>query len=222
MKKEREFKLKAFPNLAMSVIFPFLFIFNELRIRSLADISEGNMFLFIYFCNIMIPGTIFMLKFSGSYKGGWVFRAAPIERESAAFSAAIKAFLAKLYLPIFVVISVAYVFIFSARILPDLGVVLLSAILQSLITYRVMKDEDFPYTRSFEFAQDPGTARMMLMTFIIGAFLGVHFIARAIDYGIYVYLVLLIVAVVIGWRKTFPEDWKAEDVKETSKAEVEM
>ena len=113
-------------------------------------------------------------------------------------------------------------FIFSARILPDLGVVLLSAILQSLITYRVMKDEDFPYTRSFEFAQDPGTARMIMMTLIIGAFLGVHFIARAIDYGIYVYLVLLIVAVVVGWRKTFPEGWKPDDAKGSSEAEVEI
>lgn len=216
MKKEREFKLKVFPNLGMSLIFPFLFIFNELQIRTMDEISTGNMYLFIYFCNILIPGTIFMLKFSSSYKGGWIFKAAPVARESAAFSAAIKAFLAKLYFPIFLVVGIIYIFIFSARILPDLGAVLLSAILQSLITYKIMKDEDFPYTRSFEFAQDPGTARMFLLTLIIGAFIGVHFIFRMFDFGIYIYMALLIVAIVIGWRKTFAENWKAEGKKEES------
>lgn len=221
MKKEREFKLKVFPNLGMSLIFPFLFIFNELRIRSFADISQGNMYLFIYFCNILIPGTIFMLKFSSSYKGGWIFKAAPIGRETAPYSAAIKAFLAKLYLPIFLVVGIVYVGIFSARILPDLGVVLLSAILQSLITYNMMKDEDFPYTRSFEFAQDAGTSRMFMLTLIIGAFIGVHFIARMFDYGIYIYMVLLIAAIFVSWRKVFPENRTAGDRLVVSEAEAE-
>ncbi|MFD1031660.1 hypothetical protein [Metaplanococcus flavidus] len=220
MKKEREFKLKVFPNLGMALIFPFLFIFNELRIRSLEDISEGNMYLFIYFCNILIPGTIFMLKFSGSYKGGWIFKAAPLARESAAYRAAVKVFLAKLYFPVFLLIGVVYVGIFSVRIVPDLGVVLLSAILQSLITYNMMKEEEFPYTRSFEFAQDAGTSRILLLTLIIGAFVGVHFIARMFDYGIYIYMALLIAAIIVGWRKVFPENRKQADVKVASNAEA--
>ena len=151
-----------------------------------------------------------------------MFGGAPGNRVAVLVRAAIKAFLANLYLPMFLVVGIAYVCVFSARIRPDLAVVLLSAILHSLITYRIMKDEDFPFTRSFEFAQDPGSARMILLTFILGAFLGVHFIARSIDYGIYVYLVLLIVAFVGGWRKTFPEGWKPDDAKGSSEAEVEI
>ncbi|WP_033543731.1 hypothetical protein [Planococcus sp. CAU13] len=222
LKKEREFKLKVFPNVGLALVFPILFIFNELRIRSLADISEGNMYLFIYFCNILIPGTIFMLQFAGSYKGGWIFKAAPIARETAAYSAALKVFLSKLYLPIFLVLSIVYVGIFSARILPDLAAVLAGAILQSLITYRVMKDVEFPFTRSFEFSQDQGTARNLSLTLIIGAFVLVHFLARSFDYGIYVYLVLLVVAIFVVWRKTFPENAEVEDGKPASKTEAGM
>lgn len=220
MKKERDFKLKVFPNVGMSLIFPFLFIVNELRIRSFADISQGNMYFFIYFCNILIPGTIFMLKFSSSYKGGWIFKAAPIARETAPYSAAIKVFLAKLYFPIFFVVGILYIGIFSFRIVPDLGVVLLGAILQSLITYHMMKDEDFPYTRSFEFAQDPGTARMFLLTLIIGAFVGVHFIARMFDYGIYIYMALLLVAIIVSWRKIFFGN--RIDAGETTQSEMKV
>lgn len=220
MKKEREFKLKVFPNLGMALIFPFLFIFNELRIRDLSDISEGNMFLFIYFCNILIPGTIFMLKFSGSYKGGWIFKAAPLGNQTAPYSAALKVFLAKLYFPVFLVISAVYIVIFSVRILPDLVVVLLSAILQSLITYKMMKEEEFPYTRSFEFAQDAGTARILLLTLIIGAFVGVHFMVRTIDYGIYIYMAVLLAAIFVGWRSVFSEKRKQSAVNEGSDVEA--
>lgn len=221
MKKEREFKLKVFPNLGMALIFPFLFIFNELRVRSFDEISDGSMYLFIYFCNILIPGTIFMLKFSSSYKGGWIFKAAPIGRETAPYSAAIKAFLAKLYVPVFLVVGMIYVGIFSFRILPDLVVVLLAAILQSLITYHMMKDEDFPYTRSFEFAQDPGSARMFMLTLIIGAFVGVHFIARLFDFGIYIYMALQIAAIFVSWRRVFRENRMASDRVVPSEAETE-
>ncbi|MBO1914715.1 hypothetical protein J4G37_59060, partial [Microvirga sp. 3-52] len=69
MKKEREFKLKVYPGIGIALVFPFIFIFTELSERSLADISTGRTFLFIYFCNFLIPMTVHMLKFSGSYKG---------------------------------------------------------------------------------------------------------------------------------------------------------
>lgn len=178
------------------------------------------MFLFIYFCNILIPGTIFMLKFSGSYKGGWIFKAAPLGNQTAPYSAALKVFLAKLYFPVFLVISAVYIVIFSVRILPDLVVVLLSAILQSLITYKMMKEEEFPYTRSFEFAQDAGTARILLLTLIIGAFVGVHFMVRTIDYGIYIYMAVLLAAIFVGWRSVFSGKRKQSAVNEGSDVEA--
>ena len=76
MQQEREFKLKVYPVLGMSLVFPFIIILSEFRERTWADIATGKMFLFIYFGNLMIPSIVFMLKFSGSYKGSWLFKAA--------------------------------------------------------------------------------------------------------------------------------------------------
>lgn len=56
---------------------------------------------------------------------------------------------------------------------------------------------------------------MILMTFIIGAFALAHFIFRSFDYGIYIYMAILLAALFIGWRKTFPENQKTEDNKTT-------
>lgn len=205
MKKEREFKLKVFPVLGMSLFFPFLFIFTYSVDGGLEEISGGNMFMFIYFCNVIIPSVVFMLKFSEGYKGSWLFRAAPIEQASSAYSGTLKAFIVKMYLPVFVFLSVIFLWIFSARILPDLAAVLLGGLLQILITYRIVNEGEFPFSTSFEFAQESGGAKMLLLTLITGAFIGAHFLANAFDYGIYVYLVVLLLTIGIGWRLVFPK-----------------
>ncbi|ALS74934.1 hypothetical protein AUC31_06705 [Planococcus rifietoensis] len=205
MKKEREFKLKVFPMLGMSLFFPFLLIFTYSVDGGLEEISGGNMFMFIYFCNVIIPSVVFMLKFSEGYKGSWLFRAAPIEQPSSAYSGTLKAFFVKIYLPIFLFLSIIFIWIFSVRILPDLAAVLIGGLLQILITYKIANEGEFPFSTSFEFTQESGGAKMLLLTLITGAFVGMHFLANAFDSGIYVYLVVLLVAVVIGWRVVFPK-----------------
>lgn len=205
MKKEREFKLKVFPVLGMALFFPFLFIFTYSVDGGLEEIADGNMFMFIYFCNVIIPSVVFMLKFSAGYKGSWLFRAAPIERISAIHSGTLKAFFVKLYIPIFVFLSLVFIWIFSARILPDLAAVLLGGLLQTLITYKIANGSDLPFSMSFEFAQESGGAKMLLLTLITGAFIGAHFLANAFHYGIYVYAGVLVVAIGIGWRMVFAE-----------------
>lgn len=205
MKKEREFKLKVFPVLGMALFFPFLFIFTYSVDGGLGEIADGNMFMFIYFCNVIIPSVVFMLKFSEGYKGSWLFRAAPIERISAIHSGTLKAFFVKLYIPIFVFLSLVFIWIFSARILPDLAAVLLGGLLQTLITYKIANGSDLPFSMSFEFAQESGGAKMMILTLITGAFVGAHFLTNAFHYGIYVYIAVLLVAIGIGWRMVFAE-----------------
>ncbi|MCJ1909993.1 hypothetical protein [Planococcus ruber] len=206
MKKEREFKLKVFPALGMSLFFPFLFIFTYPREGGLEEISGGSMFLFVYFCNFMIPSLVYMLRFSEGYKGGWLFRAAPIVKTSRAYSGAIKAFFVKLYLPVFLVVSILFIWIFSARILPDLAAVMLGGLLQTLITHKVVTEDEFPFSASFEFAQEAGTGKMLVLTLMTFGFVLAHFIAMATTWGIYVYLVILLAALWILWKRVFPEN----------------
>ena len=210
MKQEREFKLKVYPALGMSIIFPFIFIFNELRDRTLADIGTGNSFLFIYFCNLMIPNVVLMLRYSGNYKGSWLFKAAPIYQISSAYSGALKALLVKLYVPVLFLLSCVFTWIFSVRILPDLVVVLLAGIGQTLVTYKLVNDEEYPFSKSFEFTQEAGGAKMLLLSLVTGVFVVGHLIANVFEYGIYVYLVLLLAVVLIGWQMVFPSKGSIE------------
>jgi len=209
MKREREFKLKVYPGIGIAIVFPFIFIFNELRERTIADISTGRLFLFIYFCNILIPTVVHMLRFSDSYKGSWLLKAAPLERLSAAYSGALKALLVKIYIPVFLLVSLAFVWIFTGRILPDLLAVLLVGIVQTLITYKLLNNESYPFSRSFEFAQEEGSGvKMIFPVLLTGVFGLVHLLISFVNYGIYVYIAILILAIPLGWRVVFPNKVK--------------
>lgn len=203
MKQEREFKLKVYPTFGFSIIFPFIFIFTELQSRTLADISTGNMFLFIYFGSMMIPTIVHMLRFSANYKGSWIFKAAPLENPNAAYSGTLKAFLAKLYIPVFLLLSIIFMWIFGLRIAPHLVAVLLGAVVQTLLTYKLINAEPFPFMNSFETVQSDGSMKLFLLSLLTGLFVIAHLIANAITGGIYAYIGILIVVLLIGWRKVF-------------------
>jgi ABC-2 type transport system permease protein len=208
MQQEREFKLKVYPALGLSIVFPLLFVFNDLRFSSLDEISQGKKYLNIYFCNLMIPSIVHMLKFSGSYKGNWIYRTAPISQISSIYSGTLKAFLVKLYFPILIIISIIYIWIFSLRIVPDLFIVFLAGIVQVLITYKILNDEEYPFSQSFEFAQETQGVKNFLLICLTGLFVVMHFFALLIPYGLYVYLLILLIGTIVSWTIVFPGNSK--------------
>ncbi|QTD40056.1 hypothetical protein [Sporosarcina sp. Te-1] len=203
MRQEREFKLKVYPVLAMGIVFPFIFIIMELRDRSLSDIGTGSMFLFIYFLNFIIPTVVHMLQYSGSYKGGWIFKAAPIDQPQIVFSGTLKAFLTTMYAPVFLFLSAIFIGIFSISVVPDLIAVALGGVLFTAIVYKLMDRDSFPFTMSFQFAQDGGSFKTFLIGLLTLLFVAAHTFVNRFAFGIYVYIALLLVATVITWHFVF-------------------
>lgn len=208
MKQERELKLKIYPQLGFALIFPLIFLFNDVRTRPFEEVRNGSIYLVIYFCTMMIPTVIHMLKYSGTYKGQWIYRAAPIQNKASIYSATLKACIVHYFLPIFLILSVLFVWIFSSRILLDLFVVLLVAIAVTLLSYRMLNGEEYPFSSSHEHAQNEGTLKALMAMALIGLFIIIHIIASKIPYGLYGYAIVLIIAIPIGWKIVFPKQLK--------------
>lgn len=203
LKHEREFKLKVYPTLGIALVFPFIFISNDLQNGSFAELADSKTYITIYLSSIMISIVVHMLKFSENYKGSWIYGAAPIEQPGVMYSAALKAFLIKLYVPIFVLLAGIYIAIFSIDILPDLAVVLVSTCLQTLITYKMLNNDVYPFSQAFSTAQDGNSIKHFLIIFVVGFFAIIHYVVTFIPYGVPVYLIILLLVTIIGWRKTF-------------------
>ncbi|MFC4409115.1 hypothetical protein ACFOZY_01560 [Chungangia koreensis] len=200
--RERDFRLKVYPGLGIAMFLPFLILFNEYRASSFEELRNSNYFMSIYLCGLVLVTSIQMLKYSNNYKGAWIFTMSP-HAEKRLFSAAIKTVLLKLYLPVFLLVSFAYIWIFSIEILPDLMAVFLGHIISALIIFKAIHDTKYPFTVPFNTVQEGNSFKMFFLTLTPGLFFVVHLIFQSFTLGIYIYLVILLCTVVIYWNRLF-------------------
>ncbi|WP_042348313.1 hypothetical protein [Bacillus massiliigorillae] len=198
MKSEREFKLKVFPALGLSIIFPFIFIFNSISSDGLQNISPGT-FYFIYFCGLMIPNLVYILQFSEKYKAAWIYRSVPIKDANCVNKGVLKAALVRYLLPLFIIQSICFVYLFGMNILIDLIVVILSIALFTMFSAKILV-KALPFSLAFENAK-ADTVKMFTAMFILGGLALVHFVIQLL--GIYIlvgYIIILVVLNYFVWK----------------------
>ncbi|ANS73774.1 hypothetical protein AWM70_03635 [Paenibacillus yonginensis] len=204
--RERDFKLKVYPSLGLSIVFPFIFLITNFRTgSSWAEISSGQSYLFIYLCTIMVPTVVMTLKYSGNYKGAWIYKTVPLGQTKDIFKGTLKAFLVRLLLPLFLVEAIIFTAIFGVRILPDLLVVLLVLFLFTYISFKRIGGE-LPFSREFETVPEEGAGFKTLgLLLILGGFALLHYLSLKLNYGIYGYLLILFAVNLRAWRKGFED-----------------
>ena len=207
MKNEREFKLRVYPSLGFSIVIPLIFIFGAFR-SDLDDLSNSNSYLSIYFSLIIIPTIMVVLKFSGKYKGAWIYKAAPLDKLAPMFSGTIKSFIVNLFLPIYLLLSIIFVVLYGAGILPDLIVVFLHACIYAVICFMLL-NKSIPFSQSFDEYNQNGNGIIIFGLMLIVALLaGLHYLSTLFAYGTYVYLVIVILGLVILWKQAFNITWE--------------
>ncbi|BCB02261.1 hypothetical protein [Bacillus sp. KH172YL63] len=204
MKNEREFKLKVYPSLGFAIIIPFIFIFNGLMGRSREDLLTSPMYLSIYSCFIVIPTVVMMLGYSGKYKGAWVYKVAPVKSRASIYKGVLKAFLVKLFLPLFALISTIFIFLFGFRIIPEIIIVLISACIFTVACIGLMKGK-LPFSESFEGIQQSDSWKVLPFYLIAGVFFGLHYAALQLPFGVPVYLILLLITNLVLWKTVIKE-----------------
>src|SRR5699024_7503154 len=204
MGKEREFKLKVFPSLGMAMVFPFIFLFIFLQDSSLEALRGGHSYLYMYFLNIFIIVTVHMLQFSSQYRGAWIFAITGDESTKLMYSAAIKAFLVKLYVPVIFLVGVVFSLLFSWSIWLDILLLFLSAILLSVMAYGITISRRYPFSDAFETVKEGGyTAKSILLMLLTTPFLLVHYLSALLPYGKITWLILLSVITLLVWKLVF-------------------
>jgi hypothetical protein len=206
MKNERDFKLKVYPSLGLSIVIPFIFIMNGYN-TNFNELSTSKSYLTIYFSLIIIPTIMILLKYSGKYKGAWIYRVAPIQQLKPIFSGTIKAFIFKLYLPVYLLLSIVFIAIFGVRVLPDLVIVFINAINYAVICFMVLK-KSIPFSESIDqYNQNSNAGIIFGLMLFVALFAGLHYVSTLFSYGIYLYMVIAIICLAALWRQAFNITW---------------
>ncbi|MEW9699838.1 hypothetical protein [Paenibacillus sp. SI8] len=202
MKTEREFKLKVYPSLGFSIILPYIFLFTTLRYSSWAEVSASSGYLYIYSSLLLIPTVIMMLRYSGTYKGSWIYGAAPLITTTALYKGVLKAVYVKLFLPMFVVESIIHTAVFGYRIIPDLVAIAIVASLYGMICFRSMK-QGLPFSESFEWAQKKDGWKVFPLILLIGGIGFLHYGSTMFPYGVYAFIAVSAALNVCLWKFGF-------------------
>lgn len=202
MKKERDFKLKVYPSLGLSLVFPFIFLLSDFKNEGWEYIANSKLYLNIYFIAFMIPNVLMMIGYSSKYKGAWIYKMLPFKDTSAIFKGTIKAFIINLFIPMYIFESIVSMIIFKGRIGLDLIVIFMSIIFFTAICF-MMLDKTLPFSEPFGVNNEGGKFSIIPMFLILIALVGIHYIATKFNYGKYIYLFILAIVNLFIWKKAF-------------------
>lgn len=202
MKQEREFKLKVYPSLGFAFVIPLIFIFNFTGTGNV-DYSKSLSYLNIYFSMLIVPTAVFMLGYSSKHKAAWIYKIFPIKDYTELKKGSLKAFLIKLYIPLYVVLSIVFCFIYGTRIIPDLLAVLVASCVFTVICY-IGYGNKIPFTKPYTEMNDGESWKSIVLMIPIVIIAGIHyFMASFIAYGTYIYLFVLIIINLAIWKVVF-------------------
>lgn len=203
MKNERTFKLKVYPQLGFAFIFPFLMMLSFTYGSDRSNIFNSTSYFSIYFIGIMVPTLLSFLKFSGNYKGAWIYRTIPIKETKHIYKGTIKAAFINLITPVFILTSIVFIFIYKWGIINNIIITYLSFMLYTRIAF-IFVEKDLPFSRAFEVSEGGGSIFYTIASFlVIGALAGAHFFISKSSYGLYIYLPILIIVNIVCWNIGF-------------------
>lgn len=200
--KERDFKLKVYPALAMSLVFPFIyvFIFTD-DIQSLANIKniflEKNLHFTMYIAICLISTVVPMIMYSEKFKGAWLFNVVPIKNKENIFKGAFKGFTFNYVYPLYVGLSLIYVAIAGPKIIVDLIISLLALNICCLVSFTVVNA--YPFSKEISIGNSENTKTTFISigsALVLGFF---HYKLISMNNGRVVVFLLMALLNVIIW-----------------------
>jgi hypothetical protein len=200
IKNERDFKLKVYPSLGMSIIFPFIFMMNGNR--NFSNIGSGKSYINLYFCALMLPMVIMMVKYSKNYKGAWIYKVSPLKNTSDIYKGTFKSVILNLIVPIFILECIIFLFIFGLRIFPDLILIFLNMMLYTVICFKAFK-RALPFSVPYATGKQSEGLVIIPIMMLLGVLALIHFLATLVTFGVYINILVVFIIDVIAWKFAF-------------------
>ncbi|MGL4664584.1 MAG: ABC transporter permease [Clostridium butyricum] len=201
MKREREFKLKAYPNLGFIIIFPILFIFIFTNNYEGIESIPLSMSLNIYWFILMIPAILMTLQYSNDYKAAWIYESVFIKDTANIYRGAYKALIVNLLLPLYLVESVIFTVIFGIQVLGILIIVFIFLLI-FIATEHIIGKLSLPFTTKAGVVNNGSNLLNILLGMIlVGIAATINYFLLSNIIALIVYGIALVIVALFMWRK---------------------
>ena len=171
LSRDRKIKLKVYPSIGYMLIFGMIFLLRDRQ--SLAttwhELPQTQYYLvLIYLAFMVLQITIYEIPYSDDFKASWIYFSAPLKRPGEILTATVKAVLVRLFIPIYVAMSVIVLFIWGPSAIDDIVFGLFSNLIMFLIILLINKRQ-LPFSIAPTARNQSGNfIRSMLMLALIG------------------------------------------------------
>jgi ABC-2 type transport system permease protein len=142
LSRDRKIKLKIYPSVGYIVVFGIVFMMRGRDDFSTTwhNLSNTQYYLvLIYFTFMISQVALREIPYSDDFRASWFYSSAPIDKPGEILSGMVKAIFIKLFLPIYILISVFIVFVWGTPVLDDIVFGLFNNILILLIMATIGK-----------------------------------------------------------------------------------
>ena len=204
---EREFKLKVYPNLALGIVLPIVFMMTGINRSNSIGIFESlrnsRQYLSIYAFALVIPNILIMSRYSEKYMGAWIYQIAPIGNMASVFRGVLKGIIYKFMIIPYALISLIYILIFGPKVIIHLIIVFLVLISLMIINFLILK-KSLPFSKKFEATNSGESIGIILIhMFSVLVALAIHFVLVNNKIVSYVYIIVLVILNLLLWKYSF-------------------
>lgn len=204
---EREFKLKVYPNLALGIVLPIVFMMTGINRSNSIGIFESlrnsRQYLSIYAFALVIPNILIMSRYSEKYMGAWIYQIAPIGNMASVFRGVLKGIIYKFMIIPYALISLIYILIFGPKVIIHLIIVFLVLISLMIINFLILK-KSLPFSKKFEATNGGESIGVILIhMFSVLVALAIHFVLVNNKIVSYVYIIVLVILNLLLWKYSF-------------------
>lgn len=207
--KDRDFKTKVYPSLALGAFMPIIMIFtsydNSGIINYLMEIRKSYLFLSGYLGIVIMQNIITMVQYSSEFEGAWIYEVLPIKNIRNIYTGMFKSSIYKLYFPSFILLSIVFIVIFKLEVIKHLVVLFLSGILVSMVSFK-LNEKHLPFSKPYNVGTSSKNIIVVFKSMITtGILVGIHFgvILMNTNVLIYIYALILVGIIKISWKGIF-------------------
>lgn len=199
IKNDRDFKSTIYTAIGATIAFPLYIIFVK-------DVEYMNsyIYLFLYFYATSIPTIIIALKYSRNYKASYIYTTIPIKNKMNVHKAAIKACLANIIIPIYLIQCIIYIYFYNIGMIQHLILIFLINIFITINTFNIL-DKDMPFSHKINlFTRNNKIVEnclMMVLTLIMAV---IHFISSIIGtLAVNIYIIAILIVNMLLFKSSF-------------------
>lgn len=203
---ERNLKLKLYPNLALAAIMPLIFLVRSFsHVNSLEEmleaVSGGKYYLIIYLSIALLVTNLPMLSTGEGYRAAWIYKVLPVEDFSVIYKGALKAFIVKLILPLYIFMATIFLLLYGFEIMGDILLMFFNLVFAILLIFYCFV-KSLPFSQSFEEVKYNNVAAVFLAGGFCAVSAYIHHLVSTSNIGLAIYFLLLLLAIIFLWKRS--------------------